>query len=189
MGGEKAMQVSFRHSNYRATLKHPSTNNKLIDDLFEAKDLLPSNLPILKCASCKAIIRPSLVDDSNFHNDDFPDEEEHADFDGDDDELTEFDGDDEEHAEFDGNDEELVFFDEENDELTVFDGENITSYENDADPGGSTILDEERSAPDLLLTVPANNPSDNVNRSTSTFYWQNPFLSQSFFQKCSYWTK
>lgn len=161
------MEVLFRHSNYKATLRQPTTNQNVIDNIIERDVLLPSNHPILKYFTSKAIIRPSLAaDDSNFYE-------------ADNEELTVFDGDDEE-----------LIFDEEDDELTVFNEENITSDE-DENPARSTILDEESTAPDPILTVQDDNPTDDMNMATtSTFYWQNPYkVSSSNFQQCSYWTK
>ncbi len=163
------MRISFRNSNYIATLSQPKTNQNIIDDLIQPNDLLPSNHPILKYVTSKAIIRPSLAaDDSNFYE-------------ANDEELTVFDGDDEE-----------LIFDEEDDELTVFNEENITSDE-DENPARSTILDEESTAPDPVLTVQDENPTDDGNNTTvSTFFWHNPFfneISRSYFQQCSYWNK
>lgn len=166
------MQLSFRHSSYKATISQPSDDENLIHD-FVVPDK-PSNHPILKCVTSKIAIRPSLAaDDSDFYNDEHDADEE----------LTIFDED----------DDEIIEFDEEYDEPMVFDEEDIASYENDEGPARSTILDEENTAPDPVLTVQDENPSNDGNNTTaSTFFWHNPFfneISRSYFQQCSYWNK
>jgi hypothetical protein len=159
------MQISFRHSNYKATLSQPSDDENLIHDFVQPDNPLPSNHPISKCVTSKAIIRPApAADDSDFYDDDYRDDEE----------LTIFEEDDDELAEFDGDDEELIIFDEEDDELTVLDGD-----------------DEEDIAPDPGLTVQDETPTDDETGAT-VLNWQNPYpcgTSSSYFQQCSYWNK
>ena len=176
------MQLSFRHSNYRATLSQPNDDENLINDFVQPDNPLPSNHPILKCVTSKTIIRPALAaDDSDFYGDEHDADEEFTIFEEDDDEL----------AEFDGDDEELIIFDEENDEPTVLDEEDATSYENAEDPACSTIRNEESSTPDPVLTIQDDPPADHKNKATtSTFYWNNPYKgSNTNYQKYSYWNK
>ena len=186
------MQLSFRHSNYRATLSQPNADENLIQDFVQPDNPSPSNHPISKYVTSKTIIRPALAaDDSNFYDDEYDADEELTIFDEDDDELYEFDGDDEELTEFDGDDEEFIVFDEEDDELMVLDEEDVISYENDEDPACSTIPNEESSTPDTVITIRDEPPTDHENKATtSTLYWNNPYKGSSTnYQKYSYWNK
>jgi hypothetical protein len=90
-----------------------------------------------------------------------------------------------------GDDDELIVFDEENDEPTVLDEEDVTPYDNEEDPACSTILNEESSTPDPVITIQDEPPADHENKATtSTFYWNNPYKGSSTnFQKYSYWNK
>lgn len=165
------MQISFRHSNYRATLSQPIDDENLIYD-FVQHNPLPSNQPILKCVTSKPAIRPFLAaDDSDFYDDEHDADEE----------LTEFDID----------DEELIVFDDENDEPTVLDEEDVTPYDNQEDPACSTIPNEESSIPDPVIIIQGEPPADHNNKATtSTFYRNNPYKGSSInYQKYSYWTK
>ena len=166
------MQISFRHSNYKATLSQPSDDENLIHDFVQPDNPLPSNHPILKCVSSKPAIRPALAaDDSNFYDDEHDADEE----------LTIFEEDDNELAEFDGDDEELIVFDE----------EDVTPCENSENPACSTIPNEESSTPDSVITIQGEPPVDHKNKAnTSTFYWNNPYKGSSTnYQKYSYWNK
>ena len=157
----KAMQISMRHSNYRAILSRSSDDENLIHDFVQPDNPLPSNHSISKCVTSKTIIRPALApDDSDY--------------------------DDEHDA-----DEELIVFDEENDEPTVLDEEDVTPYDNEEDPACSTIPNEESSTPDTVITIRDEPPTDHENKATtSTFYWNNPYKGSSTnFQKYSYWNK
>lgn len=196
------MQLSFRHSNYKATLSQNSNDENLIYDFVQPNNPLPSNDPILRCVTSKIIIRPALAaDDNNFYGDDYRANEELTEFDRDDEdltlfeedeeELTEFDGYDDELTEFDIDDEELIVFDEENDEPTVFDEEDVTPYENAEDDACSTIPNEESSTPDPVITIQGEPPADHKHKATtSTFYWNNPYKGSSTnYQKYSYWNK
>ena len=176
------MQLSFRHSNYRATLSQPNADENLIQDFVQPDNPSPSNHPISKCVTSKTIIRPALAaDDSDFYGDEHDADEEFTIFEEDDDEL----------AEFDGDDEELIVFFEENDEPTVLDEEDVTPHENDEDPACSTILNDENNPPDPVLTIQDEPPVDHKNKATtSTFYWNNPYKGSSTnYQKYSYWNK
>ncbi|HHV17146.1 MAG TPA: hypothetical protein GXX58_11370 [Gelria sp.] len=167
------MQISFRHSNYKATLSQPSDDENLIHDFVQPDNPLPSNHPISKCVTSKAIIRPApAADDSDFYDDDYRDDEE----------LTIFEEDDDELAEFDGDDEELIVFDEEDNEPTVFD---------DEDPACSTIPNPESSTPDPVITIQGEPPADDKNKATtSTFYRNNSYEGSNInYQKYSYWNK